>query len=281
MTDQIIQLIEKYWHCLTTKQLPFHKEWVLVTKFSQESITNQRKVLFLISYESRLICVLKMMRSLSFNQGLRNELKAQKSIVASGIVSVPKIYFEDVINEYYMYAEEVLTGESLTNKSAKRYEPDIVNFVQSLPRFDGKIKTRHIFDIFSKHILPKENDEHIIVAIELLGRIDMDLQRGFTHGDLGRSNIIHDGKRLNIIDWGQAGKYPFYLIDIVNFMITASGNIKNIEDWRKNALPSFIKYTKVDTVTAEALYCIMITLRRCRRRYPELYDGVVKDILLE
>jgi len=271
MIENISQLIEKNWEALPVANALYKRDALCFTKFCQRIVGKDTKVLFLVTYNGILICIIKATRDARFNGKLRHEKKSQEKVATSGKISVPRVYFEAMVGGYYVYAEEVVQGKIIPKKVARKFEKDIVDFIASFSS-GGSMSSKELASILSVFV-PSDN----VPITELIQHIQSKnvlLKKGFTHSDFERPNILYCSGLLHIIDWGRAGDMPFRFIDAV-YVMSGNRNIRNMEDWKK-IIPEFTLYTGVDSATAEVLYCIMVICKTLRKKYPERYFAAVE-----
>jgi len=145
--DNILQLVEKNWHLLPTEHTLPGRDTLSATKFCQRIAARDTKVLFLITYQETPLCIVKVMRDTHFNNQLKREKGAQSNISSYPPIYVPRVYFYDTIDGYYVYAEEVVEGSVITKSKAQAFEKHIVSFVKSFPVY-GEVPTQEVADIF-------------------------------------------------------------------------------------------------------------------------------------
>lgn len=273
MTEKIIQLLKENQEKLTIKKPLTDTAQFGITKMCQRIVGRDTKVLFLITYRNAFVCIIKMMRDASFNEKLKQEKKSQEKLIHAGISSVPSVYFDGMIGEQYMYAEEAVIGIAISKNVARKKEEEIVDIICSFPAY-GAISTTEISKVFSEYT-PAE-DKNIQALLRILCDKELFLKKGLTHSDLGRPNIMQSFDKLYIIDWERAGDRPFWLIDAVYFMIKTR-SVKTIDEWRQKAAPVFMQYTGVDDASATALYCVFKIFDIFHKKYPEKYNAIVKQ----
>lgn len=271
MTEKILQLLEEKRALLPSGELLADGSQFRIAKMCQRIVGDDTKVLFLVSCGGSPICIVKIMRDVSHNEKLRNEKAAQEKLIQSGTESVPHVYFDGMINGYYVYGEEIAEGEFISRSLARKKERDIIDIIRSFPVY-GAISTQEIGKIFLEHA-PREDKDFILLIDELL-RSNVILKKGLTHSDFGRPNIILSRNGIKIIDWERAGDRPFWLIDAVYFMIKTR-KIGSLEEWREKAMSVFIKYTGVSEASALALYRVLKIYDIFQKKHPESYKKVV------
>jgi hypothetical protein len=244
MIDKLEALVEK----------KFGAGRISFTKFCQRIAGPETKILFFVTCDGKPLCVLKMMRSAVYNETLKREKIAQEHIQPVGKCRVPKVYFDGFVGDRYVYAEEVISGLSISKRTVARHEREIVEFTDSFPK-EGNITAQELVAMFEERL--PQADEGAKKLISNLRKSGVILKKGLTHGDLGTPNILKDNRRLYIIDWAHAGKCPVALIDAVYFM-SRLRRIRDLSDWRTRAAPDFMRYTGLNSSEAEALYCVHI-----------------------
>lgn len=270
MIDALEQKIKTHWAVFRTGDgSPVAK--LCFTKFCQRIVQEHTKVLFLVTYKDKPLCVLKIMRSNSFNEKLKKEATAQKELLGEGVSTISNVLFEDNIDGRYLYAEEVVDGVPLSKKQAFKKEKEIVELIASFPS-SGEITITAAAEIFEKHL--PEGDERVTQLLQELQSTPVVLKTGLTHSDFGRPNILYRRGQFHIIDWERAGDRPFYLIDAVYFMIKLR-RISGSDDWKKRALPIFMRYTGLDEKTANALYCIQSLFHHTYKHHPDVYQKLI------
>lgn len=164
------------------------------TKFCQRIVGPHTKVLFLVTYRGRYVCIIKTVRYPEFNVNLQREKRAQGTARAVGLVRAPRIYFEGTVGERYVYAEEVIDGPPISKKKLMKRMPEIQAFASAFPK-QGSISAKELHAKLAPYI----------PDIEMM-KDTYELQ--LTHGDLGRPNILDTGQELVVIDWERAGDIP-------------------------------------------------------------------------
>jgi len=274
MINNITQLIEENWELLPADGPLSNTESLSFTKFCQRIVSHNTKVLFLVTYKNNPICIVKTVRDPVFNEKLKNEKRAQERFPKFGELHVPRVYFDGLIDGRYVYAEEAVTGSLISKNLARMMEGNIIKSLSSLPVYNN-IKTEEISEILYRHT-PRE-DENIQNLIECIRDKKLVLKKGFTHGDFGRPNIINNSGKLYIIDWERAEELPIWLIDAVYFMVK-NRNISNLEEWKQKASSDFAEYAGIDNKMTEVLFCTLVALMIFRKRYPNKYADVIKEL---
>lgn len=274
MTEKIIQFLQEKRETLPFGGLRVDAGQFRITKMCQRIVGHDTKVLFLVSYMGKPACIVKMMRDASFNGKLEREKASQEKLIHAGIGSVPRIYFDGVVNGCYVYGEEVIDGEFISRGLALKKEKEIVDIVRSLPAYEN-ISAHEIGKVFSEYA-PRD-DENISVLLKYLFDSNAILRKGLTHSDFGRPNIMQSSGKLYIIDWERAGDRPFWLIDAVYLMIKTR-KVESFQEWKTKAMPAFIRYTGVDEASALALYCVFKLFDIFHKKYREKYYTVIKSI---
>jgi tRNA A-37 threonylcarbamoyl transferase component Bud32 len=275
MTEEIIKLIHKNWHQLpVSARQAAPSELILLTKFHHGRASIHSKVLFLATCGQELLCLIKVARDNSANEKIQREKSAQEKFTQAFGFPAPRVYFESIIEAKYVYAEEVVPGQPLSEKSARQKEADIIDAIFSLPVL-GEISASSVAKILLENILPQ--DSEALDIIRCLNSKDVLLKKGFSHGDFTRKNIINANGCLRLIDWERAGERPFWLLDAVHFMVTLR-NIKNQAEWKTQAEPFFVRQTKIEAVSATALYCVEAILEIFCKKYSEKYKEVIRRL---
>lgn len=274
MTEKIVQLLLEKHRALPFGSLLTDAAQFRITKMCQRIAGYDTKVLFFVSYMEKPICIVKTMRDASYNEKLQHEKISQEKLIQEGIDSVPRVYFDGMINGYYVYGEEVVEGKFISRRLARKKEKEIVGIIRSFPAY-GDISAQEVGKIFLEYA--PRGDESIAVLLEALLKSNATLKKGFTHSDFGRPNIMLSSGRIRIIDWEWAGDRPFWLIDAVYFMIKTR-EVKTLEEWKGKAVPAFMEYTGVDEVSALALYCVFKIFDIFHKKYPERYNAVIKSM---
>lgn len=273
MTEKILQLIEEKKDFLPTEN-PFSKDDVGITKLCQRIASDNTKVLFYVTHRQKPLCIIKIMRSAQYNENLKREGSFQEKLAGAGIDCVPKIYFEGMIDGVYVYAEQVIAGELVSKRIAKKKEEEVVRLIKSFPTYDA-ISSEDIADVFARHNDAEDND--ISALVDLLRSKNVFLKKGLAHSDLGRPNIMHENGKIYIIDWERAGNRPLWLSDAVYFMMKLRG-IRSLAEWEKKAMPMFMRYCGVDADFAKAMYCVIKLYDIYYKKYPERYFALKKEL---
>lgn len=247
------------------------------TKFCQRIVGQHTKVLFLVTYHGEVKCMIKIMRSPSFNEMLVREKEAQESVSQKGICRAPKVYFDGYVRGYYVYGEEVIAGLPISKKVALKHERKIIEFTNSFPLHKKTIPSEKLAATFSLYA-PKE-DERLSTLITHLAGLKVVLSVGLTHGDLGTPNILAYKNSLYFIDWGRSGERPVAHSDAVYFL-SRLYRVKGLEDWRLRVQSKFQKYTSLGLTEIEAIYSFVSVLEIMRKRYPSEYGDVLREFLL-
>jgi len=211
------------------------------------------------------------MRSTSYDQKLRQEKKAQEQI---GIVA-PRVYFEGMFREAYIYAEEVFEGAPLSRAEALKKEKEVLQAVASFP-VSGEISSRSIAGLLASRVPPE--DLHFAPLIDTLLKSNVTLRPGIAHGGLGRPIILFGGSSVFFIDWERTGEQAFHRLDAVYFM-TRLHHIRTQEEWNARALAVFMQSTGAAKEEGEALFALLMCYLRLKRKYPGHYRGVVEAVL--
>ncbi len=245
-----------------------------ITKFCQRIVQPHTKVLFLVTFQNKPVCLIKIMRAVRFNKKLEREKKSQQTIKPSGIVYIPQVYFDGYSNGLYFYAEEVIQGLPISRKVALKKEKELVHFSSSFPTY-GEITASNLASIISEH-LPTDSNQFLKFHLEQLHESPAILKKGFTHSDFARPNLIHCSGRIYVIDWERAGDRPFWLLDAVYLMVRLR-KIKDFEDWKKRAAPLLSYYTSITLESAGVLYSLLIIFEILYKKYPEHYKKLVSQ----
>ena len=275
MTEKIIQLIQENWKAfpLATQQA-MPKKPILLSKFYHGRASNSSKVLFLATCGKKPLCIIKTVRDASANEKLKKEKESQEKFAESSAFFAPRVYFDGLINSWYLYAEEIILGRPLSEKTAHQKESEIISAICSL--FVSKnILATSVAKIFLENI--PLDDAIAVNLIRELNRQEIIFKKGFGHGDLTRKNIISSKGSLRVIDWERAGDRPFWLLDGVHFMVSLR-NIKSKKEWEKEAASLFIRYTNTEAALANALYCFETVLEIFCKKYPQKYTEVINQL---
>jgi hypothetical protein len=253
---------------------PIHASALSFTKFCQRVAAPHTKVLFFVTHEGRPLCIVKMMRSASYNQKLQNEKNVQERACVGKTVRPPKVFFEGMVGDRYVYAEEIVEGIPLSIESASKYEADLIAYAAVLPQV-GSIPSTELADVFARYA--PEHDIPFTNALADLRSYTVLLPEGITHGDFGRPNILktHDG--LRVIDFERGNERPLYLFDAVYFMVKTRKIISK-EHWKEEGVPVLVSYTGTTKEIAGALYASFLLFEVLRRKYHERYMSVVQEL---
>ncbi|MDD5032888.1 MAG: hypothetical protein PHC85_02115 [Candidatus Pacebacteria bacterium] len=277
MTEKITQLIKENWNIFPISgQCTEAKEKILLSKFYHGRAWIGGKVLFFATYDGKPICLVKTARDISAGQKIKKEKESQEKFIEAGSLSAPRVYFDGEIDGKYLYAEEILSGRPLSKNLAIKKERELVNIISSRP-FSGELLTSDVAKIFEDNFLFEDAEAKEL--IKQLKLYDLPLKRGFSHGDFTRKNIIYDGRIFRLIDWDRAGERPFWLIDAVHFMVSLR-NIKNMKEWKRQAVSSLAEYAGINEDTAVALYCVETMLEIFCKNYPERYFKIMEQLSL-
>lgn len=129
--------------------------------------------------------------------------------------------------------------------------------------FDGFVCGRYVYAEEVINGLPLTRIQAARYEREIV-QFTSSLPSGIVHGDLGTPNILKDDRGLAIIDWEHADENPIYLIDAVYFMARLR-RVKNLEDWRRRAMPAFMRYTGVSASEAEVLYSSYVSSKQSKK----------------
>lgn len=264
MIETITQLVRQKWNILPHSTLQMSS--LHITKFCQRIVGENTKVLFLVTHENAALCIIKIMRSRSYDAMLRRESAAQQAVVSRGIA--PRVYFEADIDRY-LYAEEVIEGSPISMWKARRRESDIIKAILALPR-SGRVTTREIADAFPPH---ESGDVRIAEYAAYLRARNLELERGHTHGDMGLPNIFIRHGNISIIDWGRSGDCPWYGIDAVQFF-SRIHHIDTLAEWKRSAM-QFKRVSGVSEEISTALYCLSSMYHVLFKKYPDAYYSLV------
>lgn len=272
MIDTLRDIIHRNWKNLDQTE-PFDPGGLSFTKFCQRIVGEHTKVLFYVTYNKKPLCLLKIMRSAAFNQKLKNEAHAQKTLLHIEPTIVSRIYFEDTVDDLYVYSEEIVPGLPISRARAKQKEEEIVSHVTKFPVY-GEVGSHEVAGILEAQ-LPRDNT-NVAVLLQCLQEKEVVLKKGLTHSDFGRPNILYSHGAIRIIDWERANERPFWLIDAVYFLVKLR-KISNLREWEQKGLPVFADYTGVDAHTARALYSILMLFEILYKKYREQYTAVSKQ----
>jgi len=268
MTKKIIQLV--------ADKLNVPKNELFISKFHHGTGTLGSKVLFLVSHKGKMLCIVKVLRDASFNDKLKKEKISQEQFKPSKDFLSPQVYFDGYVDGYYVYGEQVFLGRTLPVNLAYKKEEEITQMIGNFP-VKGEISSLQVVKVFSDN-MPEEETE----GKELIKKIenkDIIFKKGFSHGDFTRKNIMEEGEKLVLIDWERAGDRPFLFIDAIHFMVSLR-NVKTFEEWEKEILPLFVKYSNLNIDTSNGLYCIETIFEIFCKKYSDKYQKVIKEILL-
>lgn len=244
-----------------------------ITKFCQRIAGPDTKILFLLTDEAGPVCIVKTMRSPEHNERLRAEASAQRTLESAGCAVAPRFFCEGTVDGRYLYAEEAISGISLSRREARARERELIDIIKTFPA-RGSMSTDAIAFILGEYAPP---DQNFARALERLRRHGTAVQAGLTHSDLGRVNILRDGERIRIVDWGRAGERPFYLLDAVYLLVRLHG-IRSADEWRMIGVPRLVASTRIGQAQAEALYDIYILTEILYRKHKEAYRAVVAEL---
>ena len=247
---------------------------ITLSKFHHGDAKKDSKVLFLANCRSKPLCIVKIARDFLANEKLKKERSFQEKFSKVGKFLSPKIYFDGEIGGLYFYAEEVVKGVPFSQKRAHKKEKEVVKMISRFSH-DGEISVKKLYKIFSQNS-PKNNTE-IDFLLKDLGKKEITLKKGFSHGDLTRKNIIEGKKDLYLIDWDRGNHRPLWLIDAVHFMVSLR-NIKDKEKWNKKVSPVLSKYTGVGGEELDALYIVETLFEIFCKKYPDKYKAIVKEM---
>lgn len=274
MSDELKALVGSHYKTLgIVGDAPDARE-LLVTKFCQRIVQPHTKVLFLVTHKNNLLCVVKMMRSPIYDAQLQREKRAQEEAGVQKSVRAPRVYFEGSVAGRYVYAEEVVEGLPVSKQVALAQETELLDFIGSLPT-EGSIEVREVVDRVAAHV-PQE-EKRVAELLGRLARTGATLQKGLTHGDLGRPNILQDAEGLRVIDWERAGDCPIRLVDAA-YLLGYLHDIKNVDDWNHRAAPVLMRHFGINAATAEALYCIQKIFEVLYKKYPERYRAAARAL---
>lgn len=243
------------------------------TKFCQRIVEEHTKVLFLVTYKGKELCIVKTVRDSSYNERLQNEADTQRELSTQGIQHVPSVLIEGKIKEVYFYAEPVASGVTPSRGRAKKLEKEILEFVASLPTA-GTCSSSTVHKALEALTVEDEVLKHLI---EMFGTYDVSLKRGVTHSDLGRPNILIDKNSFVVIDWERASDLPFWMIDGVYFIMKVH-NIHSRAVWRSKGFSILQNYVSIDQTEAEALYILAAIAQRLKKKYANDYRTFVSNL---
>lgn len=243
------------------------------TKFCQRITGPDTKVLFFVTHKSIPICIIKVIREESYDNKLQNEAQTQKSLIAENLEFVPKVYFDGSINGRYFYAEEVMEGRPLSKRDAQKNTQLIIDMIKSLPT-KGLISSAQTREIFQKLQI---KDKNFVSLLDVLGKGEVVLKTGVTHGDFGLPNLIKTPKGIAVIDWGRANEKPFWLIDAVYFLVRVE-TIRDVADWERRGSSTLTRYGHISAAEAKSLYCISMLFEILYKRYPAEYIKAVENM---
>lgn len=276
MINELRESVVRNWSCLKQDD-GCNVDELSFTKFCQRIVCENTKVLFLVTYKGNPLCIIKVMRNIRFNEKLKNEARAQKTIFSLNMSAVPRVYFEDMVGNLFIYGEEVISGLPISRRLALKKEREIIEIVKSFP-VDGEISSRITAKVFDAHF--HEKDDRIRRLIEHLYKSDVVLKKGLTHSDLGRPNILSHNSGVRFIDWERARERPFWLIDAVYFMVRLH-KIRNIKEWNGKAAPILMRHTGITAEVAESLYVTLMLFEKSYRKYPEAYKKIISDFAVQ
>jgi len=201
---------------------------IKISKFYHGQDNPDNKLLFLFTYEGKIKGIIKMMRDSNYNNKLEKEYLAQKYMgKLLNNFFVPKIYFKSKIDGFFIYCEEVIRGEVLGKKTAKKYVKKVYQYQNELNK-EKEIKLSKIINILESNQI-KDNDYLVLLndLIKNTEKMNKKIYIAKEHGDLTHMNIIKSqSNKFYLIDWENFGDRIFWGIDFSHYFIRAN----NIEE---------------------------------------------------
>lgn len=272
MIDELRLFVQRVWDTLPTKESVCEPSQLRFTKFCQRVASPHTKVMFFVTYRTKPLCILKMMRSADYNDALRRERDAEQKAGVFGQCRAPRVYGDGLVLDRYVYAEEALYhARPLTRREAFAFEKNIIESLRFLPK-SKEISARTLADVLMSHI--PDSEPAALRLVEQLKESTSELATGFTHGDLGTPNILLQANVWYVIDWEHAGAEPFWLMDGLYFSARLR-HIGDLADWQKRGRDTFVLHTGVTASYADALFCLKAILSILRKRHPAEYRHVV------
>lgn len=250
MIDELAALIEKHWATFGI-QRPYERNGISVTKFCQRVVQPHTKVLFFVTFCGAPLCILKTVRTSHHNENLLREAKHQAAAPHTAVLSAPKVFWTDAVLGRAVYAEEYIDALPVTLREYQSLLPEVTAFSQALQRF-GTVRSDEFADSIASYL---PDDPVIQRHLATLRDLKAPLTLGFTHGDMGRQNILGTWQRAWIIDWERAGDVPAYAFDVIDVQLKLN----------KYAVPE-----------DKLLYAVRSIYAALFRRFPDVYRRVAE-----
>lgn len=273
MISKLRTYIESHWSAFGREDICDTEE-LSFTKFCQRIVHEHTKVLFLVTYKGESLCVIKVMRNAAHNADLKHEIEAQKDIEEFVPGIAPKVFCTDVIDGLFISFEEVIEGRVLSVRSAKKHIGAVLKYIQSFPK-GNRISTDVLARVCGTHTDSKNGNLQFF--IQKLQEAKIAIHTGFTHGDLGRVNILQEKKRMVFVDWGRAHERPIYLLDAVYFIVKVHG-IGDFHAWKEKGVPVLVEHTGCTEEEAGVLYCVLMIFEILSKKYPDEYVKLQQEV---
>ena len=253
---------------------------IKISKFHHSQENLDSKLLFLFTYEGKVKGIIKMMRDSNYNNKLEKECLAQEQMgKLLNNFFVPKIYFKSEIDGFFVYCEEVITGEVLGKKKAKQYVDKVYQYQNELNK-EKEIKLSKIIHILESNQI-KDND-YLALLNDLVKNTKKTSEKIYIakeHGDLTHMNIIRSKlNKFYLIDWENFGDRIFWGIDFSHYFIRAN----SIEE-EKQFIYHIKKFSQKNNFNLDLNYFLNIyfldtIFDLLQKKYREIYYQVISQI---
>jgi len=266
MKDALVICIQKHWSsygrsdACDVAQLSF-------TKFCQRIVQPHTKVLYYVTYAGVPLCIIKIIRSPQYSTTLSRECVYQKQAPIVGVLSVPRVFWSDVIEGRFVYAEEVIDAMQISRDDFRALATDVVIFSKALPH-EGQFYSHEFARMLRAHVPADPAIERHIATLE---RLRIPLELGLTHGDMGRPNILGTRERAWVIDWERAGDIPFRYFDSALYVRRVYRQSPAV---RASVLA---KLVVCDEAYADLLLLLTDLYTLLYRIYPNVYRNIVQN----
>jgi predicted Ser/Thr protein kinase len=250
MIDELTTLIEKHWTTYGRTDA-CERDALSFTKFCQRVVQPHTKVLYLVSYKRRPLCILKTVRAPEYSKNLLREATHQALAPKTNVLSAPIVFWTDEVNRRAVYAEEYIDALPVTLSEYRALLPEITTFAHALPH-SGSVRS----DEFAERIAPYLPPDPVLQRhLVTLRELKAPLALGLTHGDMGRQNVLGTRQRAWIVDWERSGDVPVHAFDSVDV---------------------FLKLNKHATPEDTLLFAVRSIYVALYRRFPAEYQQVAK-----